>query len=797
MRQTEDGAVNQSSTTEFLNDAVVKSAKRDLLVPIPKGLTDTSIISKQDTLQDFLAKPYRLTTVQWDTTFPAAQLLYDGVMPNAALANPLYQAKLKGFLGFKATTVVRIQVNATKFQQGRLIGVFIPQGGMNGVYSDMRTRSLTAMTALPRIELDVSEETEVMFEIPYVSPAPFYNLCNTDPVTIGRFRLFVYSPLKTGATGNHADISIWVHFKDAEMVTPTFNAQMEEPDIFDFESQSGRPRKQNVSEKESEEMGEKPVSGGLMKMASAAKSFAKMPLLSSVAGPAAWVLESLSGAASAFGYSKPTSASVMTKVHNVDQYFMTNCNGHDVAPSMSLDAAHKLSVLPGFAGTDVDEMALSHLMATPAFFSRAVWADTDAPGNTLFSCNVSPQDFKLALPTGGTVNGARYDHTPLSYFASFFQFWRGSIVITIKVVKSQFHSGRLRVTYAPSCFGSITLAQGNYCMREIIDVREASEYSFLLPFAATKQYLSSGPTNAFAGDPMGRFQIDVINELVHPDTASSTIDLLIEVAAGPDMEVMYPRVTSYAPYFDPAWSSQMDEPMLQNEVASETIVSEKPIGIAAEPVHSMDPAEYCVGEKCNSILQLLKRYSLVVDNTAPSVYSLNLRPFATVGFCGTENINEIRMTSDYLTMFATCFAYSRGSLRVGARFFNATITTPMFYPVEVTCFPDSELDVLLDQQIPRAPMRALQIVPSSTTNLTCIRVPPYQQYHCRLNRYSTTTYVEPADALTSNVRVAFRLVPDAPCKYDLFRSAADDYALGYFLGVPITEDIGAAIPTAY
>ena len=79
-------------------------------------------------VRDFLEKPVLLSTAQWSNVATANTMLINASLPQDAFAKDVYASKLKGFFGFRGTAVVRVQVNGNKFQAGRLLVVFIPQG---------------------------------------------------------------------------------------------------------------------------------------------------------------------------------------------------------------------------------------------------------------------------------------------------------------------------------------------------------------------------------------------------------------------------------------------------------------------------------------------------------------------------------------------------------------------------------------------------------------------------------------------------------------------------------------------
>lgn len=771
-----------AGTTQFLNEAEIKIVSREHVFDIPQGLLSATRVGYNQGINEFMAKPVVAYSGVWSNQ-TAGSVLSDVAIPNDVLTQLVYQYKTQGFLGFRAKAVLKVQVNGNKFQAGRLLVVFIPQGNVTDTYPGMRIRSLIAATQLPRVELDLSTDTEVTMEVPYISPTPYYNLDdNTGPH--GRVYIMVYSPLATGLGSTSVGVTLWVHFEDVELVAPAAFAQM--ADV--------RPsrRKKNPTELEQAANSRGPISGGLRLLSQAASSFAAVPLLSSVAGKASWALECISGAVSAFGYSKPTSEAVSTKIQTTFQFHTQNFNGEDYFPVMGMDGTNKMSVLPGFAGTDVDEMSLSHLLQIPAYFDNFSWALTDAANTNLYSTTIHPN----AFITNAIVNlWSTRDCPPVSYFTSFFEFWRGSFVITLKVIKTTFHSGRLLIVYNPSSsLPSVT--DSAYCFREIIDIRDTSEFRFVIPYVATTQYR---PSNTMSGlevtDGIGVFGVYVLNELVGPDTVSSAVDILLEVAAGPDYEVMFPRPHGMAPIITSGWQAQMAD-VAPSKISAQS-ESSRPdrnqevvaVGSSSIVPPAIEPALYCVGERVNSILQLMKRYTIWVNLAATTTtrFAIDFRPF-TSGYCYTANPVALITdpTGDYYSMFAPCFAYGRGSVRI------AVVLPPAVHQTKdqgyVAIYPSTGTATIQDSSAQLTKVGCAvnfqpavgDILPSGCT------IPPYQQLHTRLLRPTTSLTVEPVDIYSTRVRAQIGTTDNSAAgKGLLFRAAGDDLTFGYFLGTPL------------
>jgi hypothetical protein len=460
---------------------------------------------------------------------------------------------------------------------------------------------------------------------------------------------------------------------------------------------------------------------------------------------------------------------------------MANFNGTDNYPGFGVDGQNTLSVLPGFAGTDIDEMTLAHLVRIPAFFGVFNWTTSMTPDTLLYTDHHHPNAFiDLSLINAWSV----WDMPPVSYFSQFFHYWRGGFIITLKIVKTSFHSGRLLFSFDPS--GLInTNSASSYVLREIIDIREQNEFKFFIPYVNTNQYQITGErTDYGAIHNSGRFTVRVLNDLVAPDTVSSSVQVLMEVSGADDYELATPKPHGLAPIIraDVGFVAQMNEA--------------EPRGVGNADMTDLDLcyATNCIGEKVTSILQLLKRYSpYSYDGTDSNAYTgVNIRPFL-IGYLSTSNaVGTItHPTGDYYSLLAPCFAYVRGSIRVQVNSPPANGVAKdtgavSYYPDLTDLNPIEDLNKYLDlgMTINYQPGVAGNSFLPSGGNF-----PSYQQLHTRLCRPSTATAPEPVDEYSSHMRACFEHTSGGVAKkYVLYRAAGDDMTLGYFTGTPACTD---------
>jgi len=424
----------------------------------------------------------------------------------------------------------------------------------------------------------------------------------------------------------------------------------------------------------------------------------------------------------------------------------------------------------------VDEMSLKHLCTIPAFAEKIVWATDHPVGQSLKFFPVSPiyGQAIFSAPPGVIVQ-----QTPVGYFSNLFNYWRGSFVLTIKLVKTQFHSGRIQVTYNPS--GSqMSINDSLYLFREIIDIRDANEFKFKIPFVSNVQYLERGANDGIGCADIGIVQIRVVNRLVRPDSVADHVDILLEWSADEDFEVMGPRSHTMLPVI------QMDTS--QTPVGTVAKVA-KDIGTSSVDSSSIEPAAYCVGEKIASILQLGKRFSRTTNGIAETGTATK-STYAPFTISKIEQTGSLPMTQpligyDTYSMLANCFAYSTGSMRLlkvrdkaDATSMDVAMSIDFnsgdYYSVNTvgTNFKEIGVAINFPSFSVDAPLRGMNI-------------PAYQKTPFRLNVYESQGNVATKNQSSSDVIANFSysttttVVPGS-----LYRAMGDDAALGFFIGCP-------------
>lgn len=745
------------------------------------------------TLQDFLRKPFEMYHT---ATFPAtgafSNLLH---LPSDYFANSNAPGanKTAGFLGFRATTVVTMVLNATKFTQGRLLMAWNPNGELRGD-NTVRFRNLLAMTQLPHVEMDVSCDTSVVLRIPYYSVVPYYclipNIENSVATTdFGSLVLATYSPIATGAAaagGGSAELSVFIHFEDVELVTPAFTAQ------------SGARVMKKKSDSEAE--AEMSISSSLSIVSKAATAMSRIPLLSSFLKPAAWVTSALSDTVARFGFSKPSVDTPMSVMARFETKYMNNWNGADAALPMGYSACNSVSTPASKTGCDIDEMALSYIAQIPCFTDRRTWTVSQASGDLIFNYVIgSPvtgnnprTPFRKAGPFFDS-SLETIEFTPLGLLLENFLYFRGSIVFRLKIVKTSFHSGRLQVAFNPGVF-SININTTPYLMREYVDIREGSNFEFALPYSVLAPYIRLGSTyNTQTSDCFGSFICWVENPLTAPDTCSGTIEIIVETFAGPDCKFQVPNDPRFAPACANITRDNTSVPYLylnaqssSGDPCDNTPVKGSFGGVHTQIIDDVSLDAEIIGEEVLSLKQLLMRATRFNRISGASSYGFYFRN-ADGLYASASNLNFAAYNS--LSVFAMCYGYATGGYKYHvqldsaghdfAPIVNSTYWAhcPLSPPTDGSLFAVASASGYNGWQNQLA-------LSTSGSNVFSFSAPCYNQLPMRLIR-PNTFIIDPATSPMIYAVVGRQINSNA--YFNVWKSFTDDTRYSFWLGTtPVT-----------
>lgn len=735
-------------------------------------------------LQEWFSRPVRISNGVLAPT-DVANTFTPITHPTTALYDDVYRKKWTGYAYWRGTVVYTLQVNASPFQAGIYALSYLPVCGahqswynkwVNAHYDTLLLRS-----QLPHVLLDLSHDTKAVLRVPYASAYDKVALDQPagsirDYFAIGDVNLWPLSPLNVGA-GQDATVgyTIWAHMEDVHLEIPVC-------------PQSGyAPKKKSKMpadiERDTKNIG--PVTSTLTHLGGAAKSLAKIPILTEMAAPAAWALDIMSGVSSAFGWSKPTNLDVQTRMQKDLMFGMQHVDGSDNSKTMALFQNNTVEVLPGFAGTDCDEMTIDSVVTRPFVQNKTTWATTTASNTLLTSFTVDPFH---AVSTTRDGLGVIY-YSPMAFLAGYFQYWRGDICFTIQLAKTNMHSGRLEITFTPyNSYNTPTTASPqarSYEWREVIDIREESKFSFRIPFHHFRSYRPCNANVEFAR--CGIVRVYVLDELVAPSTAPLTIDMFTWMHAAPGFEFAVPRANPQLPVYGltPVYTQSGMLDVVKS--AYSTIIGN------AKPNDDFDNhhARKCIGERVTSLRQLCRvtRFMMnLLPDDAPTSKVIGIHPYVFPAINRTAGVTTLPTHGgDFISALGSCYALNRGGVRVktisdtgglviqSLRCRYLGTAQPAFYEDTAVGY-NGNYGSIVD---------AVAAVSSvSDRGGTETAIPAYGPCH---SRATADCMFDPVTGITTNRSlppIFLETMSSEPRILRVARGGADDYNFGLFVSVP-------------
>lgn len=578
------------------------------------------------TVAEYLSKQTPVATFSWLTSSAVGALLVSQESWDYVNATTMWTEKLKGFYGLRATLCLRLELNGTPFHSGRLRLCYYPDASSSSEKWRSHLLSYISISQLPGVEIEANESS-VVLRIPYVAVSRFIELTSTKR-SWGRIFVAVASPLATGADGVQSVMCrLWTWMEDVELIGQTHK----------FITQG--PKKRIAP---SDEEG-KPISSFFRNASKAVGSLSGIPAISAYTGPTAWALNALGGAASAFGWSKPSSQPSIGRVYNNPTGMLANFNGEEPVHALSLDADAKLRALDDAAPSGQDEMSINYIKTQWSYLESFEYTPTVSGVDPMYILDANPRNFLVA--PSASLNYL----TPLAYLASMFTAYRGGIEIKIKFAKTALHRGKVQLSYAPGPSPvTNTITESAYLYRTVFDLSEGGEICVTLPYLLPLDYIDTGI-------PFGRFYVHPITVLNRPETVSSTVVCSVYVRACPDMQFMQPKIPGYTPFNDPIVTQGPAE-----DLVNTGSIACDPIGGAPNPNMDIAFAESSASEVITSISQLLKRYIHIgLPFNGNPIFSFF--PWANKGtFLAAGDPIE----TDYQAYVGSPFAFFRGGVRI-------------------------------------------------------------------------------------------------------------------------------------
>lgn len=449
-------------------------------------------------LQDWFKRPVKIFTQNWSeggslaTSFDPWTLYFNN--------NEIYD-KIKGFSRLQATLHVKLTINASPYQYG--LGMMsyyplnysastFPTSGADdrfaGGVTDPSLASYTGGTQVGNLIVNSCRPHGYFYPqfsrgcemvLPFCYYKNWVNLDSSLEEVKNLGRLNLYSPRNLLTAGTAATqpitITIYAWAEDIKLAGPSYVLQGDEYD-------------------------ERPVSTACSLASQAAAKLSVVPKVAPYAMATSSVFSAMGSVARWFGYTNPP---VISDIHSNKINYMPSYASPEICvqnDKLSLDPKNEVTVDSRTVGLDgTDHMALSHVLKRDVAFGIFDWAASATPTTPLFAVHVDPMVYTSRDYNGGVTGlGVKsIQMTPGCQVGTLFDMWTGSITYSFTSLSSQFHRGRLLVSYEPDGLKSnynVSSYTGPRTITKVWDLAECPEFKFEVPYMAPSAYLRTGGT---------------------------------------------------------------------------------------------------------------------------------------------------------------------------------------------------------------------------------------------------------------------------------------------------------------
>lgn len=536
-----------------------------------KSYSNSASDSIDATLVSYLSRPQLVRTFKWndsDTPNVLGTSKFRLNLPGAWAGIHNIREKLIGFRYFRCDFEVRVQVNAQPSQAGALLIAFVPLGNQ----CPQVPYSIYSWSGYPHAILDVAKSTSAVLRVPYIMLEAYFDNAPVDDrrPDLGPVYCFPLSALRGGKPSVEA--IVWLRAVDIKLELPTglsprFPALPASGEVQCFgcdedekpeevktpqapvETQprapSADPKRSSVRRCGDAQIDEGAVltkggtiSGALRATGRVANALSGVPALAAAAQPAAWLLNATAGVAGAFGFSKPSDPGTPAAMRQVYGRNVANFNGDTQAKTLGTDEGNAVHMPHELFCSSEDDLAISRIVQKPIIVDHFKMTDTDDAGKMLWSARVTP---------AVTLRSQVYTPTAYcEYLAPMFKYWRGELRYTFQVIKTPFHSARIRVVFIPGA-RDVTDDTGpldlDRCYSQVYDIRTRTDFTFCVPWAYHAPWCSTRSHYTIEGQDhqaTGFLRVYVLTSLSFPDICAPEMEFLVWKSAGPDFQFAQP-----------------------------------------------------------------------------------------------------------------------------------------------------------------------------------------------------------------------------------------------------------------
>nr|DAZ87923.1 TPA_asm: hypothetical protein [Phagomor virus 4] len=555
-RANVDDPVTKSGLTNFSDQSGKVIIENEAVMGKVPGLT----VYGSQTLQEFIERPYLISQITWKSTDVGTIASLE--FPTELFNVKSLSEKLACFRYMRADVEISIRVNASKFHYGKLMAVWKPML-LNGLVDWTTTKlpdayqNYISSSGFQHIFISPTSNEVQTLLVPYAIPPLYIDLADWAGKTnianvrynLGNLEFHVLSALSCSGKVPDVDISVFARFVDVQL-----EAYVGEPFSVASYAPTDYPKAKlapvitgycnlfggNFAKKEPVTHDrDRPIAQVGNPEANRKSSSAS---LSSVLTGGAALIGSITAAATLIGkfsgmsLDKPVSTETPKNViERYSEFSLTK--GVSNAMLLAADPDNRVGDITRWMGSETSHQNLARYGSRYGILYQSTIKVTDTAGCTYCYAPVCP----VTVPYLDSEKIRYVYHNPLSFVASMFTWWRGSMKYRIQVVASAFHACRLRIAWQPvlpvSTARASILEYESNVISHVLDISTDTEFEFTIPYLNDDPALGLQPGSQNCN---GYVSITLINTLTHSSDPVPDVNFILWVAGGDDMEFFRP-----------------------------------------------------------------------------------------------------------------------------------------------------------------------------------------------------------------------------------------------------------------
>lgn len=597
-------------------------------------------------LGNFLSRPVNIKTIEWDQTGPFSGTVIDTFDPwTLFLSNAKIKKKLDNFAFIRGNLHVKFILASTPFVYGAALAAYLPLPNFKkSIINEDSSACVLTASQRPSVWLYPATNTGGELVCPFFWPRTFVALNSASDVSVmGRISLY-QAFLPYHATNytlpEPVTIQVYAWMTDVELHGPTMGLALQSKTTDEYDGV---------------------ISGPASAVANVAGKLTDVPVIGQFATAAQIGASALAKASSLFGYTNtPIIDDTKPLMPTPFPQFASPEISHPIS-KLTLDPKNELSVDHTLHGLPrEDELAVAKILQRESVIDYFQVTGSDTVDSLQWTTRVNPNQYTINDVTP-VANAVHVIPTPQAWLAQAFDYWRGDIIYRFRVICTQYHRGKLRISWDPTGVNALNQNiivdpdSSNAVLTQIVDIEPNKDIEFRVPYtqvykwltmdpdcSAAKQncgYFADGPMpgslNTVPGYDNGCLTVRLFNRLTGPaaTAANNTIFVIVSMRGAENLEYASPRQLGH---FDnnqkmlTYFKAQSKDTQIEDEARE---ISSMETSGSTEPQLNL----LTMGEKVTSIRQLLRRtclymYRIINNDTSwtvqQNIFTMNRLPGA-------------------------------------------------------------------------------------------------------------------------------------------------------------------------